>query len=69
LTIADRFPAYFGHPAPLHVQPVPVYVHVPSQANVHPPPEQSKVHVAPDGHHAEQSPLEQSKLQGTFGAE
>jgi hypothetical protein len=42
-------------------------VHAPSHTNVQPPPEQLNEHVVSDGHHAEQSPLEQSRLHGTPG--
>jgi hypothetical protein len=63
--------ATYGQPPPEHVQPPleQLIVHFPSHANVHPPPEQLKSHVAPPGHHAEQSPPEQSRLHGKFAAQ
>ncbi len=63
---------YFaGHPAPSQTHPPPEQstVHVPSHARWQPPPEQMMSHVAPDWHQMEQSPPEQSTVQGTFGAQ
>jgi hypothetical protein len=42
-------------------------VHVPSHTNVQPPPLQLNSQLVLDGHHAEQSPPEQSSVHGTSG--